>query len=90
MGTFHLEILVCHLKLGVGRGGNTNTCRPIQPFSGRRREIWELLSQEPPALAAAGSDPGSVAMATRASRLQGLLVPALLTSLRMITFQQIK
>lgn len=43
----------------------------IQPFSGGRREIRGLLSQEPPALAAAASD-GSVSMATWAGRLQGL------------------
>lgn len=58
------------LSLGAGRG-STNTAGLIQPFSGGRREIRGLLSQEPPALAAAASD-GSVSMATWAGRLQGL------------------
>lgn len=58
------------LSLGAGMG-STNTAGLIQPFSGGRREIRGLLSQELPALAAAASD-GSVSMATWAGRPQGL------------------
>lgn len=60
--------MVCHLELG---GGAQTPAGLIQPFSGGRREIKGLLSQESPALAAAASD-GSVSMATWAGRLQGL------------------
>lgn len=61
-----------------------------QPSLGEEKQSGGLLLQEPPALEAAGSDWAPLPWLRGPAACRADPVPAALTSLRMITFRQIK